>query len=149
MKKTLTILGIICTPFLLWVLFHIVVIIYFLIAAPYGLGKLLPIDFTKYDYVDYKVIEKEIEEPSEDTMIDLLHPTPRQQLIEYMKENNLYIKPKLYYIYSNSRFEQLLEVFEFVEAEESSQNYSITNLPSRKLYVCGSEWQDCLLMRLR
>ena len=82
----------------------------------YGLGLPAAIDFRNFVYIDYNFIENAPEE----TSVYMLDVRTRKKLVEYMKNNNLLIKPDLYSVLTNYKFEDILEVFVFIKPEESS-----------------------------
>ena len=77
------------------------------------LGYPLILEFRDYDRVDYRVVEA----APEDTNLHFLNVRARNQLAEYMKENDLLIEPNNYggNILRTSPFEDLLDVLVFIK----------------------------------
>ena len=90
----------------------IILLQFFIGLDRYGIGKNLNLDFTNYDRVDYQLVES----APEDTGLDRLNWYTENQLVEYMKKNNLLIEPKVYPgLLTNIRFKDLLAVLVFIK----------------------------------
>lgn len=93
--------------FLLWLFFNI----FASICIGIGLGNEdIYIFFT--EYTDYNIV---LEVPSE-TNLDFLSVKTLKKLTDFMEENNLLIKPGAYCVKRNYEFNDLFEVFAFVDA---------------------------------
>ena len=89
------------------VLIIIILLQFFIGLDRYGIGLQLNLDFTNYDRVDYQLVESE----PKDTGLNRLNWYTQNQLVEYMKKNNLLIEPKEYpNLLTSIRFKDLLAV---------------------------------------
>ena len=118
MSKTKKAIIIICVIICVSALLLTPLIIFCVDFIIYGVGFNINLDFTNYDRVDYQLVES----APEDTGLDRLNWYTENQLVEYMKKNNLLIEPKVYPgLLTNIRFKDLLAVLVFIKDQSVEQ----------------------------